>query len=173
MKQGDGSMSQDPSAGPGADDLACLERAIALAESAAREGNLPIGAVIMLDGKMLSEGRNSVLRPEFHPGRHAEIEALNAISGEILHKHSKRMVLYTNIEPCVMCLGAIILHRIGRVVFGAIDPRRGAGYLHGSLLKIYQEDQLPRLVGPLLQDRCAAMFLQADKIYRDFRDSGT
>ncbi len=153
------------------EDIFFLHHAIEIAVQTAKEGNLPIGAVVVDDGLIISEAGNKVLKPEFHPGRHAEIEALNKIPGKHLHEKSKKMTLYTNIEPCVMCVGAIVLHRIGRVVFGAIDPKRGASYLLEHLKQIYKSEQLPLLIGPVMQKECEEMFAYADKIYRAYRDS--
>jgi tRNA(adenine34) deaminase len=156
--------------GVSAEDMDYLRRAIALGTEAEVEGNLPIGALIAKDGVVLAQAKNKVLFPEFHPGRHAEIEAMNMIPGNYLHEHSKKMTLYTTQEPCVMCLGAIILYRIGRVIYGGSDPKRGASYLTRHLTQIYDRINLPIFIGPLLPEVCDPMFARADKIYRDYRD---
>lgn len=153
-----------------AEDMEYLRRAIALGAAAELEGNLPIGALIAMDGVVLAEAGNKVLIPEFHPGRHAEIEAMNRIPGHYLHEHSRKMTLYTTQEPCVMCLGAIVLYRIGRVIYGGADPKRGASYLTRHLVEIYEEKNLPSFVGPLLPEICDPMFERADIIYRNYRD---
>jgi tRNA(adenine34) deaminase len=153
-----------------ADDLKYLDHALSLARAAEKEGNLPIGALITLDGHILAESGNKVLVPDFHPGRHAEIEALNKIPGDYLYKRSKDMTLYTTQEPCVMCLGAIILYRIGRVVYGGSDPKTGATYLIKYLQKIYEKNNIPIFVGPVSPELCDAMFRKADTIYRKYRD---
>jgi tRNA(adenine34) deaminase len=150
-------------------DIEYLRRAIALGLEAEEEGNLPIGALIAVDRTIFAEAKNKVLFPEFHPGRHAEIEALNTIPGKYLHEHSRKMTLYTTQEPCVMCLGAIILYRIGRVVYGGADPKRGASYLTEYMSNIYDKQNLPCFIGPLLPDICDPMFTRADKIYRAYR----
>jgi tRNA(adenine34) deaminase len=152
-------------------EIEFMTRAIELARSAESKGNLPIGAVIVEDGRIIAEGENRVLYPSFHPGRHAEIEALNKIPGDHLHNKSKQMILYTTHEPCVMCLGSIVLHRIGKVVFGGIDPNRGASYLVPHLEKIYLKGNLPEIVGPVLPEICDALFKRADEVYRNFRDA--
>src|SRR5512143_1653195 len=95
-----------------------LQRAIDLALLAEGEGNLPVGVVIALDGKIVAEGRNAIWVPRFDSTRHAEVEAMRAMP-DGLWPLAERMSLYTTLEPCLMCLGAILLHRIGRVVFGA------------------------------------------------------
>jgi len=106
-------------------DAAHLERAVRLALEAEAQGNLPVGAVIALDGRIIAEGASRVRVPDFHPGRHAETEALRRVPVE-LWPRAGEMTCYTTLEPCLMCLGALILHRVGRVVFGARDPLGGA-----------------------------------------------
>jgi tRNA(adenine34) deaminase len=167
------SLNQQPATNSNNDvspvDMEYLRRAIALGEEAEKEGNLPIGALIAMDGTILAQAKNKVLFPEFHPGRHAEIEAMNMIPGKYLHEHSRKMTLYTTQEPCVMCLGAIILYRIGRVIYGGADPKRGASYLTEYMSNIYERQSLPSFIGPLLPDVCDPMFARADKIYRAYR----
>lgn len=147
-----------------------MEVAIKEAEAAEQAGNLPIGAVIVLDGKIISRGRNGIFQPTFRPLHHAEILALEGLDHSHLEQRSKDMTLYTNIEPCVMCLGAAVIHRIGRIVFGAHDPNRGAGYLRKDLEQIYPVDRLPIITGPIMEERCSLMFAQADRVYRARRD---
>lgn len=153
------------------DDYDFMRRALELANEAVAEGNLPIGALVVDGGEIIAEAKNKVLFPEFHPGKHAEIEALNQISGSRLHKNSKSMILYTTQEPCIMCLGAIVLYRIGRVIYGGNDPKRGATFLLDQLTKIYPPENIPVFIGPLMPDICDTMFSRADELYRAFRDN--
>jgi tRNA(adenine34) deaminase len=106
-------------------DLQYMQRAVQLARDAQQKGNLPIGAVVVLDGEIVAEGQNAIWEPKLAPNRHAEIEALEAIS-PALRARAKEMILYTTLEPCLMCLGAILVYRIGRVVFGSYDDWGGA-----------------------------------------------
>ena len=108
------------------DELPYLERAIELALSAEQQGNLPIGAVVTLDGKILGEGSNRMASPQYNPGRHAEIEALRAVRPEAWERAAE-MTCYSTLEPCVMCTGTLLLHGVGRVVFGASDVGGGGG----------------------------------------------
>jgi tRNA(adenine34) deaminase len=103
-----------------------LRRAIQLAREAERNGNLPIGALVCLDGEVVGQGRNSIWRPAVDLTRHAEMEALRSVP-ERLWSRSREMTLFTTLEPCLMCAGAILLHQIGRLVFGATDAYGGAG----------------------------------------------
>ena len=97
-----------------------LLRAIELAKKAEHEGNLPVGAVITYQEEVIAEGRSAIWVPIFDATRHAEMEVLRAVPQE-LWKYSTEMSLYTTLEPCLMCFGAILLHRIGRIVFGSND----------------------------------------------------
>src|SRR3954465_9734186 len=108
------------------EDLRHLGRAVQLALEAERLGNLPIGAVITLEGRVIAEAGNSILVPHYHPGRHAEMEALGRVPVE-LWPRGREMTCLTTLEPCLMCMGAMVLHGIGRVLFGAHDREGGAG----------------------------------------------
>ncbi|MBI4535434.1 MAG: nucleoside deaminase [Ignavibacteriae bacterium] len=143
-------------------DLGHLDRAIELARAAENGGNLPIGAVVVLDGKMIAEGANSILRPQYHPGRHAEMEALQRVPLD-LWPRAKEMTCYTTMEPCTMCLGALVLHRVGRIIFGAYDKEGGATSLLPRLPKyVIDHIGLPELIGPVssqvCEDLCARTF---------------
>lgn len=142
----------------GDEDLNFLRRAVHLALKAERLGNLPIGAVITLDGRLIAEAGNSILVPHYHPGRHAEMEALGRVPAG-LWPRSRKMTLYTTLEPCLMCMGAALLHGVGRVVFGALDREGGAGYLLSRLPVYYAEGTaVPELSGPLLPELCDALY---------------
>ena len=101
-------------------DRNCLDRAVTLALDAEEAGNLPIGAVIALEEQIISEGKNTIWQPEKNLHKHAEMEALSRIPQDLINLPD-RMTLYTTLEPCVMCFGAIMLYRIGRVVYGSKD----------------------------------------------------
>ncbi len=143
-------------------NLAHLRRAVSMALAAERAGNLPIGACITLDDEVIAEAGNAVLVPVYHPGRHAEIEALARVA-PALWPHARRMTCYTTLEPCVMCAGALLLHGVGRVVFGAVDPEGGAGQTLLSNLPAYYSGGAgaPVWLGPLLPAECDALYLRA------------
>ena len=139
---------------PATKDLAFLRQAIGLAEDAERNGNLPIGAVVSLDGEIIAEGKNAIWVPAFSPNRHAEIEALRAVPQD-LWKRARHMTLYTTLEPCLMCAGAILLHHVGRIIFGSSDDYGGAGCVMDHLPP-YFADQLAAVqwIGPALPSEC-------------------
>ena len=131
-----------------------MRHAIRLAEEAQRVGNLPIGAVIVLDGEVVAEGKNSIWVPEFKPTRHAEIEALDAVPSDLWAKR-RVMTLYTTLEPCLMCLSTILVHRLGRVVFGSADSRGGASCVFGHMAPSFERlFEALEWVGPVLPQEC-------------------
>jgi tRNA(adenine34) deaminase len=135
-----------------------LHRAVRLALEAERLGNLPIGAVITLEGQVIAEAGNSILIPHYHPGRHAEMEALRLVPGE-LWPRSREMTCYTTLEPCLMCMGALVLHGIGQVVFGAQDAEGGAGVVLQHLPPYYADGAgVPLWIGPLLPEVCDPLY---------------
>jgi tRNA(adenine34) deaminase len=144
-----------------ASDVLFLRRAIELAWEAEKSGNLPIGAVISLEGRAIAEGRNTAWFSVYNPNRHAEIEALRQVP-ENHWERSRAMALYTTLEPCLMCLGAIMLHRIGRVVYGAADPYGGAIHVIGHMPPFFEE-QASRVewLGPACPQVCDELFGRA------------
>lgn len=138
-----------------------LRQAIAAALESERRGNLPIGAVIVLDDEVIAEGFNAVVLPNRHPGRHAEMEALARVPDH-LWMRAREMTCYTTLEPCVMCFGALLLHGVGRIVYGARDPQGGASVLLEHLPPYYAgPDWRPTMEGPLAQDECGPLFDRA------------
>jgi tRNA(adenine34) deaminase len=138
-----------------------MEKAVELALLAEQEGNLPIGAIIVLDGEIIAQGCNTVLIPNYHPGRHAETEALKQVP---LHywPQAGKMTCYTTLEPCTMCFGALLLHGIGRVVFGASDKQGGALVLMPHLPPYYtHKNRVFEWVGPIMPEVCDPLYERA------------
>ncbi len=140
------------------DDIAYLREAKVIALEAEQDGNLPIGALIVLDGQVIARGGNAIWKPELSLTRHAEMEAMREVPSH-LWARSKEMTLYTTLEPCVMCAGAILLHRLGRLVFGSTDPHGGAGTCLGDL-PFYFREQLAHMqwCGPGLPEECDSLY---------------
>jgi tRNA(adenine34) deaminase len=139
-------------------DVEYLRQAILLAEEAERLGNLPIGAVIALDDQVIARGCNSIWHPGLELTRHAEMEALRAVPPHLWLK-SRQMTLYTTLEPCVMCAGAILLHRVGRLVFGSTDPWGGAGPCLAALPSYFWDQlALTEWTGPALPGECDPLY---------------
>lgn len=142
-----------------------LERAISLALAAERDGNLPIGAIVTLDGEILSEGANRIASPAYDPGRHAEIEALRGVPPELWPRASE-MTCYSTLEPCVMCTGTLLLHGIGRVVFGARDTGGGGTAILAHLPAFFANGAgVPEWVGPMLPERCDPLYVRARAMF--------
>jgi tRNA(adenine34) deaminase len=119
-------------------DETYLQLAIDQARLAAEAGEVPVGAIVVLDGEVIASGRNAVLAT-LDPTAHAEIVALRAAAQ---HLHNYRLTgceLYTTLEPCAMCSGAIIHARISRLIYGTPDPKAGAA---GSVLGVINHPQL-------------------------------
>ncbi len=139
-------------------DPSFLRRAIELAYEAERSGNLPVGAVICLKDEVVAQGKNSIWAPMFEADRHAEIEALRAVPQE-LWARSREMTLYTTLEPCLMCAGAILLHRFGRVVFGSSDGHGGAGCVFDHMPPYFRTElSKVQWIGPALPEECDPLY---------------
>jgi tRNA(adenine34) deaminase len=139
-----------------ADDDA-MRRALALAAEAGADGDVPVGAVVTdARGAIIGEGRN--LREQTHdPTAHAEIVALRAAAEANRGWNLEQHTLVVTLEPCVMCAGAILQARIGRVVFGAWDDKAGAA---GSMYDVLRDRRLPyraEVVGGIRADEATAL----------------
>jgi len=109
-----------------------MRLALAEAEAAARDGEVPVGAVVVRAGEVLGVGRNR-MREWSDPTAHAEVVALREAAGTLDSCRLDGCDLWVTLEPCAMCAGAIALARIARLYFGAADPK-GGGVLHGPRL---------------------------------------
>lgn len=101
-----------------------MRRALALADRAADEGEVPVGAVVVRDGQLLGVGWNQVITAR-DPTAHAEIVALRDAARAVGNYRLPEATLYVTLEPCTMCAGALVHARINHLVFGASEPRAG------------------------------------------------
>lgn len=115
-----------------------MEKALALADQAQQQGEVPVGAIIVQDDEMVGEGWNQPIM-NHDPTAHAEIQALRAASKQAHNYRLPDATLYVTLEPCVMCAGAIVHARIKRLVFAASEPKTGAA---GSCFDIFNAPQL-------------------------------
>jgi tRNA(adenine34) deaminase len=139
-------------------DILYLRRAVNLALAAEQQGNLPIASVITLEDRVIAEAGNALLVPHYHPGRHAEIEALRRVPDD-LWPRAREMTCYTTLEPCLMCTGTLLLHGVGRVVFGAEDCEGGGSRILAHLPDYYAEGAgVPLWIGPLLPEVCDPLY---------------
>ena len=119
-------------------DLKWMQHALTLAQRAADEGEVPVGAVLVKDNQMIAEGWNRPIASH-DPTAHAEIMTLRAGAAQLQNYRLGDTTLYVTLEPCAMCAGAIIHARVARLVFGAHDPKGGAA---GSVFTVLPGDQL-------------------------------
>ena len=114
-----------------------MRRALEMARRAEEEGEVPVGAVVVLDGRIVGEGWNRPIAAR-DPTAHAEIQAMRAAAGALGNYRLTGASLYVTLEPCDMCIGATFHARVGRIVFGATDPKkqvlRNQVKLEGGLL---------------------------------------
>lgn len=113
-----------------------MRHALMLAERAAAQGEVPVGAVLVRDGEMIGEGWNRPIG-ENDPTAHAEIQALRNAGQRLGNYRLPGTTLYVTLEPCPMCAGAIVQARVRRVLFGAADPKGGAA---GSVFQLLPSD---------------------------------
>lgn len=107
------------------EDEAWMSRALQLAGQAASAGEVPVGAVVVLDGKEIGSGFNAPISG-CDPTAHAEIRALRDAARRVANYRLPGATLYVTLEPCTMCVGAIVHSRVSRLVFGATEPKAGA-----------------------------------------------
>ncbi len=130
--------------------------ALDLARQAGAAGEVPVGALVVLDGKVVGRGWNQPIG-RHDPTSHAEIMALRDAAQRLGNYRLPGCTLYVTLEPCAMCGGAIMHARISKVVFGARDPKTGVA---GSVIDLFAETRLNHhasLVGGVLSDQCGAL----------------
>ncbi len=156
-------MIQNPAA-----DEAFMRHAIAEAQLAEREGEVPVGAVIVHRGEVIARGRNQVITLS-DPTAHAEVMALRAAGRTLANYRLEGCDLYATLEPCAMCAGALLHARIRRLIYAAPDPKAGAC---GSVLAVLNHPQLNHrisVIPGLLADECGAML---SAFFRGRRQAG-
>ncbi len=139
-----------------ASDEHWMQRALALAQAAADRGEIPVGAVLVLDDEMLGEGSNNPIGAS-DPTAHAEILALRQAAERLGNYRLVNTTLYVTIEPCTMCVGAIVHARVGRVVFGAPEPKAGAVVSQNQLFDHPAMNYRVRYEGGVLEDACRGL----------------
>jgi tRNA(adenine34) deaminase len=140
-------------------DTDFMRRALLLARRAAEEGEVPVGALLVLGGEVIGEGWNRPIAGH-DPTAHAEIVAMRAGAQALRNYRLSDATLYATLEPCVMCMGAVLNARILRVVFGAWDPKAGAC---GSVIDLSREPRLTHRVdvfGGVCSDESADLLRQ-------------
>lgn len=130
-----------------------MRAALAEAERSAHDGEVPVGAVVVLEGDIIGSGRNAVIVLN-DPTAHAEIVALREAARTIGNYRLNGVTVYSTIEPCAMCAGALVHARVARLVYGAKDPKAGAVETHFGICTSDFLNHQVRVEGGMLEDEC-------------------
>lgn len=134
-------------------DEAGMRRALAAAARGGAAGEVPVGAVIMRGANPLAEAHNETVGRN-DPTRHAELLAIQGALAAVAADRLTDATLYVTLEPCAQCAGAIVLSKVGRVVFGAYDDKAGMAGSVGDLLRHPKLNHRPEVIGGVLGTEC-------------------
>jgi len=135
-------------------DIDFMTQALALAREAAAQDEVPVGAVVVLDGEIVGQGFNQPIG-RHDPTAHAEVMALRDAAARLGNYRLPGCTLYVTVEPCAMCAGAIQHARVARVVYGTVEPKTGAC---GSVVDLFAESRLnhhAEVFGGVMAESCA------------------
>jgi tRNA(adenine34) deaminase len=130
-----------------------MQAALRLARAASVREEVPVGAVVVADGEVLGEAHNETVERR-DPTAHAELLALHRALQKVGEDRLPLATLYITLEPCAQCAGAIVLAKVGRVVFGAYDARCGMAGSVYDLLRSPRLNHRPEVVGGLMAEEC-------------------
>jgi tRNA(adenine34) deaminase len=150
------------------EDERWMESALREAAQARKRKEVPVGAVVVHNGRIVGKGYNQIETLQ-DPTAHAEMIAITAAAAGLGSRRFEGCTLYVTLEPCPMCAGAIVLARIPRLVFGAFDPKAGAC---GTLFNIVQDARLNHrveLVAGISAERCGALL---SEFFASMREKG-
>ena len=136
-----------------------MRAALELARQAEQSGEVPVGAVVVMDGEIIGRGSNAPIG-RHDPSAHAEMLALRDAAQRVGNYRLVGCELFVTLEPCLMCVGAMFHARIARVVYGASDSKTGAA---GSVLNLFEEQRLnhhAEVLGGVLAEECGAILSQ-------------
>lgn len=135
-------------------DIAYMQHALGLATRAENEGEVPVGALVVLNGEIIGEGWNRPIGSH-DPTAHAEIIALRAAAAKLGNYRLTGATLYVTLEPCPMCAGAMVQARVARVVYGAPDPLAGSAGTVFDLLNATALNHRAEVQGGVLAGECS------------------
>ncbi len=138
---------------PSPSDLTGMQAALRLARAASVREEIPVGAVIVADGDLLAEAHNETIQRR-DPTAHAEMLALHRAMQKVGVDRLPFATMYVTLEPCAQCAGALVLAKVGRLVFGAYDGRCGMAGSVYDLLRNPRLNHRPEVVGGLLAEEC-------------------
>lgn len=136
-----------------------MAHALKLAKQAENAGEVPVGAVLILENRVIGKAWNQPIQA-YDPTAHAEILALRQGAQQLQNYRLVNTTLYVTLEPCMMCVGALIHARVKRLVFGAFDPKAKEPLAKGGILDLLQNDRLNHQMivqGGILAESCAAI----------------
>jgi tRNA(adenine34) deaminase len=136
--------------------VAFIEAALRLARAAAVREEVPVGALVVREGRVIAQAYNEMVHRK-DPTAHAELLAIQRAIAVVGEDRLVDATLYVTLEPCAQCAGAIVLAKVGTVVFGAWDKRAGmAGSVH-DLLRHPRLNHRPEVVGGVLEEECGEL----------------
>lgn len=153
-------------------DEGYMERALLLAEQAYSHGEVPVGAIVVIDGIIVGEGWNKPVS-SCDPTAHAEMVALRDAASRIGNYRLNNATLYVTIEPCTMCAGALVHARVGRLVYGACEPKSGAVDSNSKALKGAHLNHQVLVTPGILGSRCAQLMSSFFKMRRQQKKEKT
>ena len=151
------------------DDAGYMAEALVLARAAQERGEVPVGAIVVRDDAIIGRGGNAPIAAN-DPTAHAEIAALREAARVVGNYRLPGCSIYVTLEPCAMCAGAILHARVGRLIYGARDPKTGAC---GSVVDLFGETRLNHhaaVVGGVLADECGKLL---SDFFSSLRSSST
>ena len=151
--------------GSGESDAAFMGLALEEARQALSAGEVPVGAVVVMDGRVIGRGHNAPIASS-DPTAHAEIIALRRAAAAVRNYRLPGAALYATVEPCAMCCGAALHARVARLIYGAPDPKGGAAE---SLYRLLDDPRLNHQVavtGAVRSEDCAALLREFFKTRR-------
>jgi tRNA(adenine34) deaminase len=151
---------------PTSNDFAFMERALAEARAAAREDEVPVGAIVVHDGRIIGHAGNRTIRDQ-DPSAHAEMLAIRQAAAVLDSWRLHDCTLYVTLEPCAMCAGAMVLGRVDRVVFGAWDNAAGMAGSVGDILRHPRLYHQPQVLAGVMADECGALLREFFRVRRE------
>jgi tRNA(adenine34) deaminase len=157
---------------PTAIDLARMSAALDEARAAVAAGEVPVGAVVVHRGEIIARANNRTVRDQ-DPTAHAESIAIRAAAAALGSWRLDGCTLYVTLEPCAMCAGAIVLARIGRLVFGAWDDKAGMAGSVADLLRHPRLNHRPEVLAGVRREECAELLTEFFRSRRQIVDTPT
>lgn len=130
-----------------------MREALLEAQAAGDDNEVPVGAIVVFDGSVIGRGRNAVIKSS-DPTAHAEIVALREAARTVGNYRLTGATMYSTIEPCAMCAGALVHARVARLVYGAKDPKAGAVETHLGICSTDFLNHRVSVEGGILEDEC-------------------